>query len=542
MDHSNMVILFSGVAFLIFGLSKASDSLQQLAANQIRKILNRLRDNVAMGVSVGVLLTLMMQSSGAVTATLVNLGTARVLTLSQVMSVIVGSGIGAAITVQLISLHVSSLGLPLFVFGFIASLYTKKRKIRRVFETILAIGIMFFGLELISIGGRAFQSSPEFSDGIQFMRENWMAGVLISAVLTSFMHSSTAMLGIVMSLVSSGAMSIHDSLVFVYGANIGTTSTAFVAAVKGNYLGRRIAWANLIFRVASVIIFLPISSVIVKFIEKTNFGAAAAIASIYLILNVVAMLVFLPLREVGVSIVEKFVVPTDGEDVFGVRFLKRSNYESFALALAHAKREVLEMGDLVYQMTEASINILHGNDPDLLFKVRGFDDRVDLLLREIKLFLIRVSDLAPEGINQAVVDMISFGSDLEGAADIIDHHLLDLAKKKSKQHLEFSREAWRDLDEMHKIAMRTVSLAVTFFQTEDLNLGVQVSELKHEARVLEKSARESHISRLGSNYPAESIGTSAMYLETLHTYLQLVELLSRHAQRGVRPNEKINLG
>jgi phosphate:Na+ symporter len=528
------VILISGVTFLIFGLSLASDSLQQLAANQIRKILNQLRDNAYMGVMVGALLTLLMQSAGAVTATLVNLGTARVLTLGQVMSVILGSAVGASLTVWLISLHISSFGLPLFIIGFSVSFLGKSTQVKRWFELLMAIGLMFFGLELIGLGGKAFQAIPEFGEVIHFLHENWLVGFVVSAVLTSLFHSSTAMLGIVMGLVSSGAMTVGESVVFIYGANIGTTSTALMAAMNANYLGRRIAWANLLFRIAAVVIFIPFAGPTAKFVSSLGGGPSSEIAIFYLILNLAGVVVFFPLRHFGVVLVEKFVTPREGEEEFGVRFLKRSNYESFSLALAHAKREMLEMGDIVFQMAEAAIEVLHGNDPDLLVKVKGLDDKVDMLLREIKLFLIRISELAPEGMNQTVVDMISFGVDLEGAADIIDHHLVDLAKKKRKQHLEFSSEAWCDLEELHQTALRTVSLAITYFQTEDAKLGAQLIELKHRAREIEKRSRESHISRLGRD-GNESFGTSAIYLETLNTYLQLVELLSRHAQRIAKP-------
>ena len=127
-QHSPIVVLLAGVAFLLFGLNLASESLQNLAANQIRKILNRLDENGITGVIVGTLLTLIMQSSGALTATLVNLGSARVLTLSQVMGVLIGSAIGAALTVQLISLHVIELGLPLIIAGFFVHAFCEKTK------------------------------------------------------------------------------------------------------------------------------------------------------------------------------------------------------------------------------------------------------------------------------------------------------------------------------------------------------------------------------------------------------------------------------
>lgn len=530
LEHSGVVVLLSGIAFLLFGLSLASDSLQKMAANRIRKILNRLSEDSAVGVAIGALLTLLMQSAGAVTATLVNLGAAGVLTLPQVMGVIIGTAIGATVTVQLLSLHVSEFGLLLFAMAFLASFLGQARKLKTVLEFCMALGLLFFGLELIHLGAASMLEIQTLASAFASIRENWMLGLAVSTVLTSFFHSSTATLGVVMGLTSSGVLDLNSALVWVYGANIGTTTMALTTGLKANYVGRQIAWANFLYRVASIMIFLPFAGFIVLWIGDTVDNPRTEVASVYMALNVVSALLFFPLRKAGVRFIQKIITPNEGEAEFGVRFLKRSNYESFSLGLAHAKREIFEMGDILYQMVELSIEVFRDEDPDHIQKIRSLDDRVDLLLKEIKLFLIRVSDLAPEGLNQSVIDIISVGSDLEGAADMIDHHLVDLAKKKQKGRLEFSSECSTDLTKLHAGAVRATSLAVTYFQTEDVKLAGQLLDLKHEMRDLEQKSREAHIARLGRGGP-DNMGVSAIYLETLNTYLQLVELLSRHAQR-----------
>lgn len=528
LEHSSVIVLLSGLAFLLFGLSLASESLQKLAANKIRRILNRLQDSGIVGVAIGALLTLLMQSAGAVTATLVNLGTAGVLTLQQVMGVIIGTAIGAALTVQLISLHVSGFGLPLFILGFTVSFMTKNRRVVNIFEFIMAVGLLFFGLEMIRSGSLAMVKVELLAEALNFLKANWFAAFIVSGVLTSFFHSSTATLGVVMGLAASGVLDFKSAMVWIYGANIGTTSTALITGLRANYLGRQIAWANFLYRLASVALFLPFADVTVAYLQELVGSAQGQVATAYLALNIFSASIFFPLRRIGIAIIEKTIQPREGEQEFSVRFLKRSTYESFAMGLAHAKREMFEMGDIVYQMAERSLEVFQDESPENFEQIRKLDDRVDLLLREIKFFLIRVSDQAPEGLSQSVIDVISFGSDLEAAADIIDHHLLDLAAKKGKKRLEFSTEAWSDLQRLHHSAVRATSLAVTYFQTEDLKIAEQLLGLKYEARDLEQQSRESHISRLSKG---ESLGASAIYLETVNTYLQLIEMLSRHAQR-----------
>ena len=285
-------------------------------------------------------------------------------------------------------------------------------------------------------------------------------------------------------LVTSGVVTVEDSIIWIYGANIGTTTTALVASISANYLGRRIAWANFFYRSASVVIFMPLASACLWLTD--GLAPSHQVATIYLLLTLFAAAVFFPIRRYGVRFVERVFGPDAAEQEFGVRFLKRSNYDSFSMGLAHAKRELLDMGDIVSQMLELSLQVFRDEDPDLIYRIQRLDDRVDLLLKEIKLFLIRVSDLAPEGLNQSVIDVISFGSDLEAAADMIDHHLLDLAKKKSTQHLEFSQDGWTALQETHQNACRAVSMAITYFQTEDFSLRDQLLSLKALTRDQEK--------------------------------------------------------
>ena len=535
LEHTALVVLLAGIAFLLMGLNAASESLQKLAANQIRLILNRLDESGIMGVAVGTLLTLMMQSSGALTATLVNLGSARVLTLVQVMSVLIGSAIGAAMTVQLISFHATALGLPVFLVGFMGSFFTKKHRANTFWEFVMGMGLLFFGLELITMGATSLIAGPEISEAFHSLHSSWLAVLVVSTIMTSVFHSSTATLGIVMGLVSSGAMTTEDALLWIYGANIGTTSMAILASLKANHLGRRIAYANFLYRLASVLIFIPIAHHALAVSENMGLSPSRQIATVYLALTLIAAILFYPLRKFGVQLIERIITPSDSEQEFSVRFLKRSNYDSFPMGLAHAKRELLEMGDIVLQMVELSLETFRDEDPDLVIQIRKLDDRVDLLLKEIKLFLIRVSDQSPEGMNQSVIDVISFGSDLEAAADMIDHHLLDLAQKKRKQHLEFSQEGWVSLRLALELAGRSTNLAMTYFQTEDPKMASELMSLKGEMRDLENRSRVEHIARLSRNSGGETFGISAIYLETMNTYLQLVEMVARHAKRTLKP-------
>jgi len=530
LDHSSIVVLLAGIAFLLYGLSRASEALQKLAANQIRKVLTRVSESGIVSVFVGVGLTLLMQSSAAVTATLVNLGTARVLSLPQVMGVLIGAAIGASLTVQLISLHMTGWGLPMFAVGFLVVYMARGQKVRDSFEFVMSIGLLFFGIELIGLGSRGLFSIQGFETSLQYVRDTPILALALAALVTSIFHSSTATLGVIIALATNGVLDVKDAVLWIYGANIGTTTTGLMASMRGDYVGKRIAWANFFYRLATVLVFAPFTEPALVYLEQWFTTPASQIAFFYTIMNLFSASVFFPLRGFGVRMIEALVQPSSSEREFGVRFLKRSNYESFSIAMAHAKREILEMGDIVFEMVEGSIDLFRELNLERAKEIRECDNKVDLLLKEIKLFLIRASEMSPEGLNQNVIDLVSFGSDLEAAADIIDHHIAGLAQKKHANQFEFSDEDWKDLEELHRNVVRALSLAISVFQTDDPKLAVQMVALKREVRAQENRVREAHIARLSKGISV-GIGISAVYLECVGTYLQLVEMLAKHSQR-----------
>ena len=527
------MILLAGAAFLMHGLARSSDSLQKLAADQIRLALNRIGKAGALGVAVGALLTMLMQSSGAMTATMVNLANARVLLLRDAMGLLIGSGIGAALTIALISLRAASLGLPLFFAGFLFAFFARSARARDAFELVMGIGLLFFGLELIGVGAAGFFDSPYAASAIAFLRDHPVAATAASAILTGALQSSTAVLGIVMSLATAGVIDVDSASFWVYGANIGTASTSIIASLRGNYLGRQIAWANALYRAASVLIFLPFAAVLIAIFRDRFTEPASQIAALYAAINLFSASIFFPLRALGASAIQRLVRPDAGEDEFGLRFLRRSTYESFAMGLAHAKRALLEMGERLYDMAELSILLFDRYDADAFTRTQRLDSKVDALLKEIKLFLIRVSQDSPEGMNHAAIELISFGSELEAAADVLDHSIATLAGKMHAQRLEFSVEAAADLRLLHAAVLRSITVALGAFQTEDRSLAQSALEAKREARAIESRAREAHISRLaGQN--SDSFAASAKFLDALAAYVQISELVSKSAGRTVR--------
>ena len=518
----------------MYGMSLASENLQKLAANRIREIITTLAKRPIWGVGLGIILTIILQSSGAVTSMLVGLGSARVITLPQVMSVILGSAIGSTFTVQVISFNVAQYGLPLFVFSFLVYFLSRQRTVTTTMAVAMGFGLIFWGMELISSGTEELRHVEIFSSLLDTMKANPIYAIGLTAFFTAVIQSSAITIGFAMSLATAGVLNLEDSVYWVLGANVGTTATALVASIGGNYVGRQVAWAHCIYKVTSMLIFVPFVRPLAELVASDSMGRS--IANMHTICNVVAAIIYYPFVRKGAEFVEKFFPPTMAEKEYSVKFIHKGDWESPSVVLAHAERELMRMSDVVQNMLEDSLRLFRKEDADLIESIRRRDDRVDLLHREISLYLAQHLEEAPNPIQLGMIRVMSFSADLESAADVIDNMLLDLATKKHALKIDFSEEGWQELEEIHKAVMQTVTLSISCFQRPDADLARQVLFQKRSIRKLEKRFRESHISRLVKGRP-ETIHTSSIHMDVLGEYRRIVGLLAGHVYSLVREPE-----
>lgn len=526
--HSSLIFLVGGMALFMYGMALASDHLQRLAANKIRTLLSKLSERKILAILVGVGLTALLQSSGAVTSMLVGLGTARVISLTQVMGVIIGTAIGSTFTVQLISFNLSQYGLAIFFFSFMIYFLQQKRIVKNIAAVVMGFGLIFFGLELVSLGTEVFKTNPLFLEQIQHLSATPLAAIAVAALFTAFIQSSAAVIGLVMSLAQADIITVHDGMYWVYGANIGTTSVALIAALGSNYIGKQVAWSHFFYKVGSVILFYFITGPYVEFICGSSPDHARGIANLHTFFNVISALIFLPFIEFGSRGMEALIRKSASEEDFTTQFLKNDSYNTPALALAHSQREILRMGDIVLSMVRDSIDLFRGDDPELEESMRERDNQVDLLNREIKLFLVKFESGTTQGIAKNVLNMIDFCSDIETAADVIEKNVMELAQKKQALKLEFSNQGWSEICNFHRLVVEIATMSLSASHLHDPDLAKKVIERKRELKKLEKDLRESHLSRLNQGL-RESLNTSSIHLDLLSDWRHFVGLIVNHA-------------
>lgn len=537
-SHSSLVLTLGGIAFFIYGLNLASEALQRLAADRIRDLIAILSRKPIRGVGLGVALTLIFQSSGAVTSMLVGLGSAGVISITQVMSVILGTAVGSTLTVQILSFDIAKFGLPIFVIGFFVHFLSRNKHLKSTMLAVMGFGLIFWGLEMIRSGTGALQNFGLFNDLLAVLVGSPFYTILLTAAFTAVAHSSAVTIGIAMTLVSHGSIDLADSIYWIFGANIGTTAVALIASTEGNSVGRQVAWAHCFYKLASVAIFFPFAHSFVSWVETGNL--ARDVANINTGYNVIAAIIFFPGVTYGAKLMQRLFPPTEEEQAFTVKYLNKENWESPSVAIARAEREILRMADIVNQMISDSLDLFRRDDADIFLRMRKQDDRVDLLSRELSLYLAQHLDRAPAGFQKQMIRQLNFVADLESAADVVENQLLELASKKHKLKLEFSKEGWAELKELEDAARQVADMSVACFQTQDKDLAARVVFHKRNIRRLEERMRESHISRLVKGKP-ESINTSSIHLDVLGEYRRIVGLLSNHVYSLLKGTDPYNI-
>jgi phosphate:Na+ symporter len=526
-NHSALALIFGGLAFFMYGMSLVSEHLQKLAANRIQDLFKKISGKKYLAIFVGIALTVFLQSSGAVTSMLVGLGSAGVVTLTQVMGLIVGTAIGTTFTVQIMSFHISQYGLPIFVIGFFFYFASKKRIPKSLAGVIVGFGLLFLGLDMMGQGTDIIRKYDFMMNVFINLKENVFFILCLSALISAVFQSSAVTLGFAMSLGSSGIFTFHEVLYMIYGANIGTTATALVASVGSNYVGRQVAWAHFFYKMIPFSIYYFLTDAVISRYMPTSDNIIRDIANAHTVLNIISAIMFYPLIDAGAKIIEKLFPRSDKEKEFGTEYLNLETYQHTELAFAQARREALRMGDIVISMIKDCRDLFKAEDPELIDSIKNRDNQVDLLQREIKMFLAKLSTPTGE-LGEENLNLITYISDLESAGDVIDNSIMELARKKHALKLQFSEEGWKEINEMHKIVMEIATLSLTCFHLQDKDLANRVIMKKRDLRKLEKHFKETHIERLKKGLK-ESINTSSIHMDLLGDFRRITGLLVNHA-------------
>jgi len=514
----HLVQLAAGICFFMYGMMQASENLQNLAADRVRVIMSRLAQRPLLAILGGVGLTVLLQSSGASTVLLVNLASAGVVTLAQVMGVIIGSTIGTTVTVQLISFNVTRYALFVVIFGFGIMFLSQNTKRKTIGKIIFGFGLIFYGLFIMSEAIAFVKDLQGFKDLFTYLNENPLVAFIANTVFTAGIQSSAVTIGLAMTLASHGIINLYDSLFWIYGANLGTTATALIASIRGNYLGRQVAWAHFFYKALSCVIFIFVSKAFAILVDNVGGDISHKVANAHTLYNLISAIIFYPFINFGAHLVSTIFPQPDSEREFGPKYLDAKAFGNPPIAFSNAVREMLRMAEYTLELVRISPKAFEKDDVDFRDGMKVMDRKIDILNREIKLYLVRLTDEPlSDAQNARVVNLIALVSDIENIGDIIDRNILNLAQKKSSLKVSFSDEGWKEVKEFHQLVVDNFEMALSAFSLTNLELAQKVIQNKQQIRILEGKLREAHVQRLHRKLQ-ESLNTSNIHLDLLSAY------------------------
>lgn len=255
MDTFKILIeLMGGLGLFIYGMKLMGDGLENAAGEGLKNILEKVTSNRIMGVAVGTIITAVIQSSSATTVMVVGFVNAGLMTLSQALGVIMGANIGTTITAQLVAFKLDQIA-PLFVFtGAAVVMFAKAKKRVEIGNIILGFGILFTGMGAMTSAMEPISSSPQFTQLLLAVGDNWVIGILTGVFFTAIIQSSSATTGILIALASTNAITITLAIPILFGCNIGTCVTAMLSSIGTNKTAHKAAFLHLIFNVVGTII------------------------------------------------------------------------------------------------------------------------------------------------------------------------------------------------------------------------------------------------------------------------------------------------
>jgi phosphate:Na+ symporter len=517
-----------GLALFLYGMRLIGRSLEKAASGDLRSFLTSVAGSRGRSLLFGTVSTLMVQSSSASTVLLVSFASSGLMTVQQCLGAVLGAAAGATVTVQLIAFRVSDLDLLLIAVGFLLTMFRGRR--RRLGGAILGFGLLFFGLRVMSNAMAPLKDFPLVTEFFVASAQDPWPALIAATLFTAIAQASAATIGIVLGLAFQGILTLEAAVPFVFGANIGTATTAILASLAANVDGKRVAWAHAGFRIGGVILGMLLLSPFLRLVGSLSDDLPRQIANAHTLLNIGTAILFLPFIPLADRLVRRLIPERESAPEYGPRALDPRFLEQPSVAIASAVRELLRMGGLVGEMLDDVKESLRRDDSELANAIRTRDDQVDLLDEEITKYLADLStEYLSERQSERVLDLLFVTKDLELIGDIISKGLVPgLLRKKREHDLWFSDEGFRQILEFHEGVREIVEIAVSAIATWDRALASRVLEKKRDLSELERRFQLAHLTRLQTGN-VESRATTTVHVDAMNDLKRIVTHTARIA-------------
>lgn len=491
--------LCGGLGLFLYGMHIMSEGLELAAGDKMQAILERLTSNRFIGVLVGAGITALIQSSSATTVMLVGFVNTGLMKLSQAVWVIMGANIGTTITGQMIALDIGKLAPMIAFIGVIIIVFFKKKSVTCWGQIIAGLGILFIGMSMMSDSMMPLRDEPFFIN-LMTSFSNPLVGILVGAGFTAIIQSSSASVGILQALANAGLIGIYSSSFILFGQNIGTCITAFIASLGANRNAKRTTIIHLSFNIIGTIIFVAItlSLPLASWVESwTPNNVSAQIANMHTLFNIVTTLILLPFGYKLASLATKILPIKDYEleEQQPVLHLNENNLGSTILAFANVKEELARMYHLVQENVTLAFTMIKEKDIIYFKKIDKNEKIIDFLTIEVSKFIGQISSKQLSDLDgQSCQAFFKITNDLERIGD----HTYNLSQyiiHAKEKDIHLSDYELKEFSKLEKLIQDSL-LKIPEINKENPDILKQIRKNEKSVNTLQSTFRESEVRRL----------------------------------------------
>lgn len=500
--------VLGGLGLFLYGMNLMGTGLEKAAGEKLKRLIEILTNNRLMGVIVGALVTMVIQSSSATTIMVIGFVNAGIMNLSQAVGVIMGANIGTTLTSQLIAFNLTNIAPLAVAIGMAIWMISSKKKSKNIAEIMIGFGILFVGMDMMVAGLEPLTESVTFRNIIVNLNDPFI-GVLVGLGLTTILQSSSASIGLLQALGAQGLINLNMAFPILFGDNIGTTTTTLISSIGTNITAKRAAVIHFLFNLIGAIIFMtvlkrPVNYLVLK-ISPNN--VQRQIANAHTIFNLLNVVIQIPFAGLLVKAAKR-IIPgdEDGMEEVGQNYLDLRIIETPSIALGQAKKEIMRMGKIVEDNLIMSSKAFKNHDKKMTREVFSQEKVVNRLEQDIIGYLVELSNapLSDEQHNELNI-FINVVNDIERVGDHADN-IAELSEEAIEDGLKFSKESIDEFDIIFDKTKQVFYKALESIKNTDLDKAREVLKLEEEIDLLEKEYRNNHIDRLNKTLCQPSSG------------------------------------
>lgn len=511
-DFSMMFQFVGGLGMFLYGMQMMATGLQKTAGDKMKHLLGVLTNNRFMGILVGALITAIIQSSGATTVMVIGFVNAGLMNLFQTVGVIMGANIGTTITAWIVSagqlgdaftVMKPSFYAPLMIgIGAMLVMFAKKEKKKNIGEILISLGLLFVGLDWMSGAIKPYTDVPIFAQAFALLGSNPFLGVLVGAIVTAVMQSSSASVGVLQTLAMNGVVTTNAAVYICLGSNIGSCYTALLSSIGASKNSKRAAIINLLFNCFGVLIFALIGFGVFT-VNKTIANAtidSVQISIFHTIFNVVNTIIMFPIAnllvKVSCIIVKEGKVENESSELSLENHLDDRIMKTPSFAIEATLKEINEMGILAYENTRLSINAAMYGDYEDIQKVYENEKKINKYEKSIASYLVKINNLSLNDLQHKTVKNLLYTiNDLERVGDHAKN-IAEFAETMKNDNLKFSDKVISELERMNEKVLQSLNASLEARKSGNTDLIKDVLKYEDEVDLIEQDIRERYISRL----------------------------------------------